>query len=300
VFLKKRSSPCLQYGGAPDGLALFYKRDVFTLLEAKTLYFSDAKKKKGATPDSQGAIIAMLERTVLVGGSEREQEQQTVRVCVATTHLKASKNDEGESMRERQATQLLDEVQTFMAAFQQAELEKQNQQSTCLPSPPPVYVFVAGDMNAAPHDAAEYKALAYPAVMQHALDVYSAYGGGRGVQVAGDNNDDEEKGGKESESESYAVSKDPKYEPPFTTWKFRPNKMAKHTIDYIFFKRTQALTPAAQQGGEVAAAEWYRGKQVVVHALLDIPTEVQIGTTGLPTRRLASDHVDLMASFSLG
>jgi mRNA deadenylase 3'-5' endonuclease subunit Ccr4 len=125
-------------------------------------------------------------------------------------------------------------------------------------------------------------------LMDHALDMYSAYGGGRGVV-------------SEEETKAHTVSKHGVHEPPFTTWKFRPNKEAKHTIDYIFFKRKgaqQQPTPVESEA-ELAAHHWYNQKRVIVRALLDIPTEQQIGQLGLPARQLASDHVNIMAAFSL-
>jgi len=66
-------------------------------------------------------------------------------------------------------------------------------------------------------------------------------------------------------------------EPPFTSWKFRPSKESKYTIDYI----------------------WYTPERLAVRGVWKVPTEEDIGKTALPNFGYPSDHVAIAASFQL-
>lgn len=66
-------------------------------------------------------------------------------------------------------------------------------------------------------------------------------------------------------------------EPVFTTWKYRPSKEAKHTIDYI----------------------WYTPGRLDLRQVWSIPSEDEIGETALPSSNYPSDHVSLCAEFDL-
>ena len=65
-------------------------------------------------------------------------------------------------------------------------------------------------------------------------------------------------------------------EPPLTSWKFRPGKVSKYTIDYI----------------------WYTVQRLQVNAVWGVPSEEEIGEIGLPGWTYPSDHVALCASFT--
>lgn len=65
-------------------------------------------------------------------------------------------------------------------------------------------------------------------------------------------------------------------EPMFTSWKFRPGKMSKYTIDYI----------------------WYTVRLLRVNAVWSIPTEKEIGEDGLPGLTYPSDHIALCVCFN--
>ena len=66
-------------------------------------------------------------------------------------------------------------------------------------------------------------------------------------------------------------------EPLFTTWKFRDDGKEKiATIDYIFLSRSKLLVP---------------------YELLELPTKLQIGPSGLPCELYPSDHIALSAKF---
>lgn len=69
-------------------------------------------------------------------------------------------------------------------------------------------------------------------------------------------------------------------EPPYTTWKFKSReekheKEESRTIDYIF----------------------YRSKQLIPIAYLDVPTKTEIGPNGLPSANYPSDHLALQSVF---
>ncbi|XP_059904211.1 nocturnin-like isoform X1 [Gadus macrocephalus] len=72
------------------------------------------------------------------------------------------------------------------------------------------------------------------------------------------------------------LSRDGATEPPFTTWKIRPSGECCSTLDYI----------------------WYGRDCLQVEAVLDLPTEEQIGPDRLPSFHYPSDHLSLICDFS--
>lgn len=65
-------------------------------------------------------------------------------------------------------------------------------------------------------------------------------------------------------------------EPEYTTWKIRPSGECCTTLDYI----------------------WYSQDTLRVDAVLDLPTEEQIGPSRLPSFSYPSDHLSLVCDFS--
>ena len=65
-------------------------------------------------------------------------------------------------------------------------------------------------------------------------------------------------------------------EPAFTSWKFRPGKVSKYTIDYI----------------------WYTSQLLQVNSVLKIPSEEEIGESALPGWNYPSDHIALCTAFT--
>lgn len=65
-------------------------------------------------------------------------------------------------------------------------------------------------------------------------------------------------------------------EPLMTSWKFRPEKVSKYTIDYI----------------------WYTVHQLQVDAVWEIPSETDIGENGMPGWTYPSDHIALCTCFT--
>ncbi|XP_053711500.1 nocturnin-like isoform X1 [Synchiropus splendidus] len=72
------------------------------------------------------------------------------------------------------------------------------------------------------------------------------------------------------------LSKDGLTEPRYTTWKIRPTGECCNTLDYI----------------------WYTQNTLQVNAVLDLPTEDQIGPNRLPSFSYPSDHLSLVCDFS--
>lgn len=72
------------------------------------------------------------------------------------------------------------------------------------------------------------------------------------------------------------LSPDGLTEPEYTTWKIRPTGECCATLDYI----------------------WYSQDTLRVDAVLDLPTEEQIGPNRLPSLNYPSDHLSLVCDFS--
>uniref|UniRef100_A0A674NQU2 Nocturnin n=1 Tax=Takifugu rubripes TaxID=31033 RepID=A0A674NQU2_TAKRU len=78
------------------------------------------------------------------------------------------------------------------------------------------------------------------------------------------------------ESAYKKLSQDGLSEPEYTTWKIRPTGECRSTLDYI----------------------WYSQNTLRVDALLDLPTEEQIGPNRLPSFSYPSDHLSLVCDLS--
>lgn len=72
------------------------------------------------------------------------------------------------------------------------------------------------------------------------------------------------------------LSRDGLTEPEYTSWKIRPTGECCTTLDYI----------------------WYSRNMLRVNAVLDLPTEEQIGPNRLPSFSYPSDHLSLVCDFS--
>lgn len=72
------------------------------------------------------------------------------------------------------------------------------------------------------------------------------------------------------------LSQDRLTEPEYTTWKIRPSGECCTTLDYI----------------------WYSRDALSVDAVLDLPTEEQIGQNRLPSFSYPSDHLSLVCDVS--
>lgn len=78
------------------------------------------------------------------------------------------------------------------------------------------------------------------------------------------------------ESAYKKLSADGLSEPEYTTWKIRPSGECRATLDYI----------------------WYSRSTLRVDAILDLPSEEQIGPNRLPSFSYPSDHLSLVCDLS--
>ena len=97
-FFPKKDSPCLRCDGnnGPDGVAIFYRRSKFSLLEVQNNYLENLEKRQSNQP-----IMACL----------LNSKKEGKNICVAVTHFKAKKGFE--NLRAIQAKSCLKFVDQF-------------------------------------------------------------------------------------------------------------------------------------------------------------------------------------------
>jgi len=135
---------------APDGAAIFYKKDKFSCVS------STSCQLRGT--DAQIGIVMHL--------APKSEESGHKHILCGSTHLKATKTAEGEEIRGQQIQYLLERLSEASKALSV-----------------PHVVLLAGDFNASPNSPKGYPALAYPCVGQHELGLASAYSSNRGSAV---------------------------------------------------------------------------------------------------------------------
>eukprot|EP00450_Noctiluca_scintillans_P032992 CAMPEP_0194539628 /NCGR_PEP_ID=MMETSP0253-20130528/79631_1 /TAXON_ID=2966 /ORGANISM="Noctiluca scintillans" /LENGTH=274 /DNA_ID=CAMNT_0039385921 /DNA_START=174 /DNA_END=998 /DNA_ORIENTATION=- len=154
-----------------------------------------------------------------------------LRIVVVSTHLTAGKTASIEAKRAMEAQELLHNVQRI---------------SDGMP------VLLAGDLNALPvPDAKIGEPLAYRCVLDHPLDLQSAYV-------------------KSPVSAKSLSAVGGFLEPPYTTWKKRPEGEIRRTIDFIFHSSCFKVV-----------------------ALLEMPTEKDLPAERVPSFSYPSDHFAL-------
>lgn len=145
LFEAKPKSPCLAttHGMLKDGCAVFYRRQLFSLVSATS----------GPFVDSSGKVANQI--AVLVSLRCRRSDRV---LTVAVSHLKADKTADGELVRTGQVEQL----------FARLALQSTSVGSGC--------VLVCLDMNASPLDKSDYAAAAYSRAFTQSIAMGSAYG----------------------------------------------------------------------------------------------------------------------------
>lgn len=123
IFAPKPSSPCLQVSSKPDGCAIFFKEGV-VLTHSSVLSFKN---------QNQISLIGVF-------------EWNSKQMIVATTHLKAQKDQNGESIRVAETQELLAYLESKYAT---------------LP------IIIAADLNATPTPSSDYPSLVYPIFQQN-------------------------------------------------------------------------------------------------------------------------------------
>ncbi|KAJ3070772.1 Nocturnin [Rhizoclosmatium hyalinum] len=148
VFEKKPNSV--------DGSAVFVNSERFSIASTKSIRYSASPSSDPPTvptdlaPQNQKALIVQL----LDKHSSRP-------LIVTVTHLKAEKNDLGESIRYQEMKTLLDSLLSDYG-------------TTSTP------IIIAADLNATP-TSNHYPARVYPLIEQHSLGMRSSYANGRGA-----------------------------------------------------------------------------------------------------------------------
>lgn len=207
LFAAKRDSPCLKFpnNSGPDGCALFYDQERFSLVNHKDVSLKDSN----GDVTSQVALIVNLFDKV-----------QGKTLCVAVTHLKAKEGYE--DLRQSQGKDLMRSVSEYLGDDKA--------------------VLVLGDFNAEPTEP-----VCRLMEENQYLCMKNAY-----ITATGNN-------------------------PEFTTWKIRPGKEVKHTIDYVWYSQNLSVT-----------------------ACLKVPESDSVPDVRLPCLQYPSDHVSLVFDFCWG
>ncbi len=251
IFKEDQWSPCSRkFGGAPDGVAIFYKLDKLELVGSHAPGTPRARKDDpmfdaGKTlmarfrmKQQRGRSLLNVNTTVgsLIGGLIRNPAKPVFsgadlqEVVVVNTHLESAKTVDGIITRLEQTKELCRHLNAFAT-------------NLCV-DVDNVQIILAGDLNATPNEAC----------VVHLR--------GRGMRSA-------------YEDISSTLQVDEKAVNTFTTWKTRTGLFktgeVKHTIDYILYSA-------------------HRGSKVVSVAKLpdekDIPSETGLPTFGFPSDHL--------------
>jgi len=251
IFKEDQWSPCSRkFGGAPDGVAIFYKLDKLELVGSHAPGTPRARKDDpmfdaGKTlmarfrmKQQRGRSLLNANTTVgsLIGGLIRNPAKPVFsgadlqEVVVVNTHLESAKTVDGIITRLEQTKELCRHLNAFAT-------------NLCV-DVDNVQIILAGDLNATPNEAC----------VVHLR--------GRGMRSA-------------YEDISSTLQVDEKTVNTFTTWKTRTGLFktgeVKHTIDYILYSA-------------------HRGSKVVSVAKLpdekDIPSETGLPTFGFPSDHL--------------
>lgn len=172
LFVAKRESPCLKFANnsGPDGCALFYDRDRFSLQKHRDISLKDSS---GEITNQVALMVNLFDKI------------QGKTLCAAVTHLKAKEGHE--DLRLSQGKSLLQSI------------------SECIGDDKAVIVL--GDFNAEPSEP-----VCKLMEDNQYLRMKNAY-----VTATGKN-------------------------PEFTTWKIRPGKEVKHSIDYVWYSENLNVT----------------------------------------------------------
>lgn len=225
-FAPKPASACLEVSDRSDGCSMFFRRDKIKVLSSETVTYvlssSDVENELSSintyaqVTEERRKKLRAQNQVAMINVCELQGEFMTnvPPLVVGTTHLKATKNTEGERFRQREAAQFLDTVDKVCKGLKDRERTPA--------------VILTGDFNSLP-SGGKYPALAYETIKAHELGLRSVL------------NDDVGYSRPEGTQEIY------------TTWKARSRKgkenIVKHCIDYIFYSpfrgRSEKKVPTA-------------------------------------------------------
>lgn len=307
-FAPKPASACLEVSDRSDGCSIFTRRSKLKVVSSQTITYVLATKEKN---DNE---LMPIQRYAQVTEQRRKQlraqnQVAMINVCelqdiftgnapsivIGTTHLKATKNEEGERFRQREAAQFLDAVDKICK-----EIEKSEGRAPA--------VILTGDLNSTPPlQGKEYPSLAYETFKEHPLGLRSVL------------NDDVGLSGSEKADEVY------------TTWKARIKKkgkeaVVKHCIDFIFYapfrgRRKGGIDQLAssmsqwpafikEKGAAKTTRDTSNDGQLIPESdtpqsgfrakeVLDLYDEDEVGPGLLPSERYPSDHLAIAANLQL-
>jgi exonuclease III len=355
VYAPKPASACLQVSDKSDGCAIFVKRNKLRITSVETLTYAlavaelglESKRPKSnddteVRPQNQVALVAVCHfmrqradgsgdmgaqgsvnsedssRAIAVNSATEDEEDPTQPpVVIATTHLKAAKNGDGEKFRQKEIMLLLDAIERSRKSL---KVTKEN------PA-----VILTGDLNACPKPTPDgYMPLAYEAVKNHSMNFRSVYnddtvvpgqGGVLEVVPASDIDTQEIAPPKLLDASANPVLK-PKVE-PWTSWKVRTKKgkekESKLCIDYIMytplipFLVSSAIDSSGSGGSgesgggdnsvslsEVPLNERNACVGIRATSVLDLLTDEEVGPKLLPSASYPSDHISIVADLEIG
>ena len=237
VYKAKSSSPCvdMQPNNGPDGSAVFFRTSKFHFVEKKEVVLKDPD----GHDSSQIAILVKLEPKLAMDAplqKRQKLEGDGEPESSSETSCPKSKQTEPRPTFCVAVTHL--KAKTGHDEYRLAQGKHLQLELSSFAQDLPV--IICGDFNAQPTEL-----------------VYQYFSS---------------KGELQLES-AYATARKGK-EPAFTSWKFRPGKQSKYTIDYI----------------------WYSRGCLQVKGVWSTPTEEDIGETALPCLSYPSDHLAICAS----
>mmetsp|Transcript_47216 Transcript_47216/g.75646 ORF Transcript_47216/g.75646 Transcript_47216/m.75646 type:complete len:451 (-) Transcript_47216:722-2074(-) len=205
----KPHSPCISIGRQnniklpPDGVAVFYKRDKFQIVDDHVYRLTDRN-------------VAMLVHFRMLNG--KNSNGDAIEFLVGVTHLKASKDSKGEGIR-------LKQLQTLLSSWKKIRSELGG-----------IDLFIGCDFNSPPINTCGFPPMAYHSVV-NGMQFIETYVNKEEEKT----NESKIAVPKEYES-GYALDLSSAYkeglgdEPAFTTYKSRGDVM-RHTIDYLFYMK---------------------------------------------------------------
>ncbi|RYG59881.1 hypothetical protein EON64_19780 [archaeon] len=109
-FAPKPASACKEVSDHDDGCALFYKTEKFQVIDCVTLPYTVPGEGEGVwKKQNQVALLVSL-----LSATKSQGQGEGPALLVGTTHLKASKTEEGEQLRLHEAQQLLEAMRSSM------------------------------------------------------------------------------------------------------------------------------------------------------------------------------------------
>jgi nocturnin len=223
LFAPKPASACLEVSENSDGCAIFIRRKKLRFLSSETLTFAFSKASlddsftidddKQIKAQNQVALITLCE--LVTDKNDDNDSKLYIKappIIIATTHLKAAKNNIGEKIRYLEICQLLASLDNVVNSMRSHK------------SQAPI-VILTGDLNAAPTNSSTgYSSLTYTAIKDHHLGLRSVL------------NDD--------------LSSFQTRHNLWTTWKARKKSgkenVVKHCIDYIMYTPPSETRPGAK------------------------------------------------------